>query len=211
MIQGTASKSKNRQAGIDKYMVLQAFNNLYNSLEPAEKRRLNHLLLAEIRSHLKRGKDDGVIEVFIRSDGNIKRTWTEIVNQTDPGSSFRPIWLHKRPGFSNFFILNIPVNIGNMACGEKILTVDGSFVSEYLMMSDEDIRRLTRFFSIPRKLEPVKSVAKMDRHSLAIRYRELIDQEYVKNKADLAQHLGVSRVWITKVMSELKRGEAISR
>jgi hypothetical protein len=96
MIQGTASKSKNRQAGIEKYMVLQAFNNLYNSLELEEKRRLNHLLLAEIRSHLKRGKDDGVIEVFIRSDGNIKRTWTEIVNQTDPGSSFRDSWLHRQ-------------------------------------------------------------------------------------------------------------------
>jgi hypothetical protein len=75
------------------------------------------------------------------------------------------------------------------------------------MMSDEDIRRLTRFFSIPRKLEPVKTVTKIDRHSLAIRYRELIDQGYVKNKADLARHLGVSRAWITKVMNELKRTE----
>jgi DNA-binding MarR family transcriptional regulator len=73
------------------------------------------------------------------------------------------------------------------------------------MMSDEDIRRLTRFFSIPRKLEPVKIVAKMDRLSLAIRYRELIDQGYVKNQSDLARHLGVSRAWITKVMNELKR------
>jgi hypothetical protein len=52
--------------------------------------------LSEIKSHLKRGKDDGVIEVFIRSDGNIKRTWTEVVNQPDPGSSFRPIWLHRQ-------------------------------------------------------------------------------------------------------------------
>jgi hypothetical protein len=57
---------------------------------------MNQLLIVEIKSHLKQGKDDGVIEVFIRSDGNIKRTWTEIVNQTDPGSSFRPIWLHRQ-------------------------------------------------------------------------------------------------------------------
>jgi site-specific DNA recombinase len=72
------------------------FNSLYNEMGIAEKRRMNQLLLVEIKSHLKRGKDDGVIEVFIRSDGNIKRTWTEIVNQTDPGSSFRPIWLHRQ-------------------------------------------------------------------------------------------------------------------
>ena len=177
-------------------------------LETAEERRVNHLLLADIKSHLKRRKDDGAIEVFIRSDGNIKRTWTEIVNQTDPGSSFRASWLHKRPGFSNFFILKIPVNIENLLYREKKLTVDGPFVSEYLMMSDEDIQRLTRFFSIPRRLEPVKTVAKMDRLSLAIRYRELIRQGYIKNQADLARHLGVSRAWITKVMNELKRGGA---
>jgi len=28
------------------------FSNLYNGFEPVEKRRLNHLLLAEIKSHL---------------------------------------------------------------------------------------------------------------------------------------------------------------
>jgi len=77
------------------------FYTLYNGLETAEKRRMNHLLLAEIKSHLKRGEDDGVIEAFIRSDGNIKRTWTEIVNQPDPGSSFRAIWLH-RPTYVRF-------------------------------------------------------------------------------------------------------------
>ena len=76
------------------------------------------------------------------------------------------------------------------------------------MMGDEDIRRLTRFFSIPRKLEPVKTVDKIDRLSLAIRYRELIEQGYVKNQADLARHLGVSRAWITKVMNEFKRERA---
>ena len=75
-------------------------------------------------------------------------------------------------------------------------------------MSDEDIRTLTKFFSIPRKFEPVKTVTKMDRHSLAIRYRELIDRGCVKNQADPARHLGVSRAWITKVMNELKRGDS---
>jgi hypothetical protein len=165
---------------------------------------MNQLLLAEIKSHLKRGKDDGVIEVFIRSDGNIKRTWTEIVNQTDPGSSFLDSWLRERPGFSNFFILKIPINIENLLCRKKKLTVDGSFVSEYLVMNVEDMRRLTKFFSIPRKLEPMKVVNKIDRYSLATRYHELIDQGYVKNQADLARHLGVSRAWITKVMNELK-------
>jgi hypothetical protein len=91
-----------------------------------------------------------------------------------------------------------------LAFREKILTVDEPFVSNYFIMSDQVIHRLTKFFSIPRKLEPVINVDKIDRLSLAIRYRELIEQGYVKNQADLARHLGVSRAWITKVMNELK-------
>ena len=88
---------RNRKIGMrEMKKIFTDFNTLYNGLGTAEKRRLNHLLFADIKSHLKRGKDDGVIEVFIRSDGNIKRTWTEIVNQPDPGSSFRPIWLHRQ-------------------------------------------------------------------------------------------------------------------
>jgi site-specific DNA recombinase len=76
--------------------VFNEFNTIYGGLAVAEKRRMNQLFFSEIKSYLKRGSDDGVIEVYIRSDGNIKRTWTEIVIQTDPGSTFRPMWLHRQ-------------------------------------------------------------------------------------------------------------------
>jgi len=65
--------------------------------------------------------------------------------------------------------------------------------------------RLTKFFEIPEDLVPVRGHERLDRYSLALRYQKLIDQGYVKNQADLARHLGVSRAWITKVMNELKR------
>lgn len=72
-------------------------------------------------------------------------------------------------------------------------------------MSDEEIHRLTKFFTIPDKLEPARIPERIDRHSLALMYKELIEQGYVKNQADLARHLGVSRAWITKVLNELNR------
>ena len=158
-------------------------------LETAEKRRVNRLHLADIKSHLKRRKDDGVIEVFIRCDGNIKRTWTEIVNQPDPGSSFRPIWLRKRPENSNFLILKIPVIIEKLACGERRGTVDGTSVIKYFKMSDEEIYRLTKYFSIPGKLEVAQTSEQLDRQLLAIKYKELIDNGYFKNQADLARYI----------------------
>jgi hypothetical protein len=169
---------------------------------------MNQLLIVEIKSHLKQGKDDGVIEVFIRSDGNIKRTWTEIVNQTDPGSSFRPIWLRKRPESSNFLTLKIPIIIKKLACGERRGSVDRASVIKYFKMSDEEIYRLTKYFSIPGELEMAQTSERIGGQSRAIKYKELIDGGYFRNQADLARHLGVSRAWITKVMNELKRGRA---
>jgi hypothetical protein len=129
-------------------------NQIYGSLTPSVQRRLNHLFFAEIRSHLKRRESKGLLDFHIRGDGTITADWEDIVNQISTGSSSWDSWLHERPESSDFFILIIPINIENLFRRDKKLTVDGPFVSEYLMMSDDDIRRLTKFFSIPRKLEP---------------------------------------------------------
>ncbi len=107
--------------------------------------------------------------------------------------------------FLELFYPQNPRKYRKFISSEKKITVDGPFVSKYFIMSDEVIHRLTRFFSIPRKLEPVKVANNIDRYSLAIRYRELIQQGYVKKQADLARHLGVSGDWITKVKNELKQ------
>ncbi len=75
-------------------------------------------------------------------------------------------------------------------------------------LSSDAVRRLTKFFEIPEDLVSVKVHTRLDRYSLAMRYRELIELGHFKNQADLARHLGVSRAWITKVMNELKRRRA---
>ena len=113
--------------------------------------------------------------------------------------------LHRRPESSNFLILKIPVIIEKLACGERRGTVDRKSVIKYFKMSDEEIYRLTKYFSIPGKLEVAQTSEQIDRQSRAIKYKELIDGGYFRNQADLARHIGVSRAWITKVMNELKR------
>jgi site-specific DNA recombinase len=61
--------------------VFKEFNQIYGSLTPNVQRRLNHLFIAEIRSHLKRGESKGLLEFHIRGDGTITAAWEDIVNQ----------------------------------------------------------------------------------------------------------------------------------
>ena len=43
-----------------------------------QKRRLNHALFSGIVSFIKRGEDKGEIEIKIRGDGSLKRTWEDL-------------------------------------------------------------------------------------------------------------------------------------
>jgi hypothetical protein len=90
--------------------------------------------------------------------------------------------------------------------GEVIWTIDWRHGYKKLNLPIEAELRLTKYFEIPEDFNPTIYRASMDRRTLAYRYKDLIDQGYFRNKADLARHLGVSRAWITKVMNELKQG-----
>jgi len=68
--------------------------------------------------------------------------------------------------------------------------------------------RLKKFFRIPDEIHFVTIRARMDKLSLAFRYKELIDQGHVKNQAELSRLLGVSEMWVSKVLKELNRGGA---
>jgi site-specific DNA recombinase len=77
-------------------MVFKEFNQIYETLTPSVQRRLNHLFIAEIRSHLKRGEDSGLLEFHIRGDGSITAGWEELVNQISSGSRYWDGWLHRQ-------------------------------------------------------------------------------------------------------------------
>jgi hypothetical protein len=109
---------------------------------------------------------------------------------------------------SNFYRVEFPVLLRKRAHGEVIWAIDRRAGYKLLDLPVDAERRLTKFFEIPGDLIPVKVHPRLDRYSLAIRYRVLIEQGYFRNQADLARHLGVSRAWITKVMNEFKRERA---
>ncbi len=62
--------------------MLSEFCNLYDTYTPLQKRRLNHLIFSGIVSTFKRKEDSGYLEIQIRGDGSIKKTWDEIKKET---------------------------------------------------------------------------------------------------------------------------------
>jgi hypothetical protein len=166
---------------------------------------LNHLFFAEIKSFLKRKENNGLLEFHIRGDGTLTSSWDDLVNQISSGSRNWDGWLHDTDENSQPFRAEIPVIIRKRRYGEVIWTIDWRHGYKKLNLHIEAELRLTKYFEIPEDFNPIIYRASMDRRTLAYRYKDLIDQGYFRNKADLARHLGVSRAWITKVMNELKQ------
>jgi hypothetical protein len=96
----------------------------------------------------------------------------------------------------------LAISIQKNPHGKQVITLDPNRIQSYLRLSDEATARLTRSFSIPRDLEPKRVKEHVDYEKLSEQYRELIQQGYFKNQAELSRYLGVSRAWVTKVLKK---------
>lgn len=74
--------------------MLADFCNLYDTYTPQQKRRLNHLLFSGIVSSFKRNEDSGNLEIQIRGDGSIKKTWDELKKETQMAKRVRTSGSH---------------------------------------------------------------------------------------------------------------------
>jgi hypothetical protein len=123
--------------------------------------------------------------LFFRGDGNIKKEWVnKNVNPDQIVSSYYVALLRKRNNNSNFFHLILPVFINKSGRGKCLIQLQNPYKSQN-----------------SKKRKPVN---KLDLHSLAADYQNQIDRGMVRNRADLARKLNVSRAWITKAMKYLK-------
>ena len=106
---------------------------------------------------------------------------------------------------SNFILLRIPVEISNSAHGEKAIAVAEALLSSILPLSPDAITRLqdVRLVRLPR---PVKTKRlPIDYAVLQQTYRRMLADDSFVSQADLARHLGVSRVWVNRVLKGIKR------
>lgn len=83
--------------------------------------------------------------------------------------------------------------------------MDRERVQELLALSDDDISRLCDCGLILPRREMPSQKPKIDYEKLARSYRETMDRMQFVSQSDLARHLGVSRVWVSRVMKGIKR------
>jgi hypothetical protein len=116
-------------------------------------------------------------------------------------------WLPETHENSNYILLRIPVEISNSARGEKAFFIAEVPLHVSLPLSPAAIARLQdcRLIRLPR---PVRARRlPIDYVELQQSYRRMLADDGFVSQADLARHLGVSRVWVSRVMKGIKREE----
>jgi hypothetical protein len=104
-----------------------------------------------------------------------------------------------------YISLRIPVEIINSARGGKVFSMHRERLQEFLGLSEGDTSRLSDCgLIIPRREMPSQK-PKIDYEKLARSYRETMDRMQFVSHSDLARHLGVSRVWVSRVIKGIKR------
>jgi len=106
---------------------------------------------------------------------------------------------------SNYILLRIPIEISNSARGEKAIAVAEAPLSSILPLSPDAITRLqdVRLIRLPR---PVRAKRLPIDYAVPQQtYRRMLADDGFVSQADLARHLGVSRVWVNRVLKGIKR------
>jgi hypothetical protein len=106
---------------------------------------------------------------------------------------------------SNYILLRIPIEISNSAHGEKAIAVAEGPLHVSLPLSPAAVTRLQdrRLIRLPRPVTAKR--LPIDYAALQQIYRRMLAEGPYANQTDLARHLGVSRVWVSRVLKGIKR------
>jgi hypothetical protein len=108
--------------------------------------------------------------------------------------------LRERVHNSNFILLKIPIEIKVLEHGEKFTVIDYDRVQAELCVSDTDVASLQKSGLIL-PFRPVKtSKPRIDYEALQECYRKMLEDGPFETQTELARHLGVSRVWVSRVL-----------
>ena len=186
--------------------VFREFGEIYTLASPEAKRRILNILIEEIRCSVKRGERKGEILYRLRGDGSVTKEWEQARKQENPkppssgGSSFQVAWLPETHENSNYILLRIPIEIVNSARGEKAISVAEGRLNHSLPLSPAAITSLQDVHLI-RLPQPVKvKRLPIDYAALQQKYRQMLDEGGFASQTELARHLGVSRVWVSRVL-----------
>jgi hypothetical protein len=114
-------------------------------------------------------------------------------------------WLRETNDISNFILLRIPIEISKSAHGEKDIALAEAPFSSILLLSPGAISRLqdTRLIRLPRPVRPKR--LPIDYAALQLTYARMLAAGPFPNQTELSRYLGISRVWVSRVLKGLKR------
>lgn len=153
----------------------------------------------------------GEIVYRIRWDETVWKAWEE-AKQNEESSTPHPggltprvAWLRERFENSNFTMVKIPIEIHNLGHGEKLTCMDSGRLPAELGLADHDILSLSeRGLIRPRPQKPHQK-NRIDHTALRQTYHKMLNDGGFSSQAALARHLGVSRVWVSRVLKGIRK------
>jgi hypothetical protein len=126
----------------------------------------------------------------------------------EPGVARSHTWIplpRETHHYSNFLLLRISIEISNSARGEKVFSVAEGTLHSNLPLSPAGIARLREchLIRLPRPVSAKRSA--IDYAALQQTYSRMLADGGFVTHADLARHLGVSRVWVSRVLKGIKK------
>jgi hypothetical protein len=142
----------------------------------------------------------------------IKKKWEEAKKAhgesgTLPSGSSTPhvALLRERLENSNFILVKIPIEIHNLGHGQRLICMDSDRLPEELGLNEEAIGSLVQGGLVrlrPQKPRPKKRI---DYEALQQTYRRMLAEGGFASQTELARHLGVSGVRVSRVLKGIKR------
>jgi len=106
---------------------------------------------------------------------------------------------------SNFIQLRIPLEIHNSPRGEKALSIAEGSLCSLLPISPAGIAGLWDYCLLQLPLPQPAKRQPIDYGALRQTYRAMLTEGRLSSQAELARHLSVSRVWVSRVLKGMTR------
>jgi hypothetical protein len=97
------------------------------------------------------------------------------------------------------------IEIANSSKGKKSFSISKRYLPPSIAISQDAIARL-RQHSLVRELQPTpEKKPAIDYEARRLSYLQLLGTGPYKTHAELARHLGVSRVWVSRALKGIKK------
>ena len=119
--------------------------------------------------------------------------------------ALRGLSLRERLENSNFVLVEIPIEIHNLGHGQRLICMDSERLPQELGLNEQAIGSLVQGGLVrlrPQKPRPKKRI---DYEALQQTYRRMLAESGFASQTELARHLGVSRVWVSRAPKVIKR------